>query len=87
MNVGFRCGIVRAYWDKTKVAIIELSDDLAIGEMIKFTFDGRELFEQSVEGLYINRDNVKLARRGQLVALKTVNEIPKEAQVFKVRQG
>ena len=44
-----KIGKVTHYYDKIGVAIVELNGTLSVGEKVKFTRGGEDLFEQAVD--------------------------------------
>lgn len=80
----FKIGKVTHYYDKINVAIIELDADLAKGEKIKFSRGGEDLFEQVVESMQIEHEQLEKAKKGDTVGLKVDEEVKEGAEVFKV---
>ena len=76
-------GKITHFYPKISVAVIELEDTLTVGDKISVE-RGEESFEQDVESMQIEHENVEEAEAGQSIGLK-VNEPTKEgAKVFKV---
>lgn len=73
------------YYDKIKVAIVELSGDLSVGEKIKFTRGGEDLFEQNVDSMQIEHEQIDSAKKGDVIGLKTEEEVKEGAEVYKVQ--
>lgn len=82
---GFKVGKVTHYYDKIGVAIVELDSDLAVGERIKFVRGGEDLFEQVVTSMQIEHERVDSAKQGDVVGLKTDQEVKEGAEVYKVQ--
>jgi len=80
----FKIGKVTHYYDKIGVAIIELDSPLAVGDRIKFTKDGEDLFEQPVDSIQIEHEKKDSAGKGDVIGLKTEKEIKEGTEVFKV---
>jgi putative protease len=80
----FKIGKVTHYYDKISVAIIELDGTLAVGDRIKFTRDGEDLFEQSVDSIQIEHEKKDSAAKGDVIGLKTNEEAKEGTEVFKV---
>ncbi len=72
-------GSVTHYYGKAGVAILLLEAPLKVGDRIKFEGHGAD-FEQPVESLQIDRENVNSAAAGQQVGLK-VGQPVKEGTV------
>lgn len=79
-----KIGTVAHYYDKIKVAIIELNADLKVGDRIKFTRGGEDLFEQNVDSLQVEHENIDSAKSGDVIGLKVDNEVKESAEVYKV---
>lgn len=80
----FKVGKVTHYYDKIKVAIVELDADLSVGETVRFERGGEELFEQKVESLQIEHDKIDTGKKGDIVGMKVNEEVKEGAEVFKV---
>jgi putative protease len=78
-----KIGKVTHYYEKLGVAIVELNDNLIVGDKIKFVRGGDELFEQTVESMQMEHENIKSAGRGDVVGLKTMQEVKEGAEIFK----
>ena len=79
-----KIGKVTHYYDKIKVAIIELASNLGVGDKIKFVRGGEDLFEQDVDSMQIEHESIEKAKKGDVVGLKTDEEVKEGAEVFKV---
>ena len=76
-------GKITHFYPKISVAVVELEDTLNVGDKISIE-KGEESFEQIVESMQIEHENIQQAEAGQAIGLK-VTEIAKEgSQVFKV---
>jgi len=80
----FKVGRVTHYYDKIGVAIVELDGTLSVGDKIKFTKDGEDVFEQKVDSIQIEHEKRDTAARGDVVGLKTNEEVKEGAEVFKI---
>jgi translation elongation factor EF-1alpha len=80
----FKIGKVTHYYDKIGVAVVELSGALAVGDTIKFTRGGEDLFEQPVESIQIEHEKKDSASKGEVVGLKVTSEVKEGAEVYKV---
>lgn len=64
-------GKVVHYFNNIGVAVIELSDDLAVGDTVQFVNpNGDELFEQEIDSMEIDEEPVEEAGSGDEVAVK-----------------
>lgn len=81
---GVKVGEVTHYYEKIKVAIISLESDLKVGDKIKFVRGGEDLFEQTVDSIQVEHQNIDSAKASDVVGLKVENEVKEGAEVFKV---
>ena len=82
----FKVGKVTHYYDKIGVAIVELDGTLTVGEKIKFTRGGEDLFEQKVDSIQIEHEKKDSAGKGDVVGLKVESEVKEGAEVYKVEK-
>ena len=80
----FKIGRVTHYYDKIGVAVVELDSDLSVGEKIKFSRGGEEMFEQDVDSIQIEHQKLQSAKKGDTIGLKVAQEVKEGADVFKV---
>jgi len=80
----FKVGTVSHFYDKIGVAIVELGGTLSVGDKIKFSRGGEDLFEQTVESIQIEHEKVESAGKGKVVGLKTKEVVKVGADVYKV---
>ncbi|OGM36584.1 hypothetical protein A3E41_04095, partial [Candidatus Woesebacteria bacterium RIFCSPHIGHO2_12_FULL_38_9] len=65
----FKVGVVTHYYDKIKVAIVELDGNLAVGDKVKFVRGGEDLFEENVDSMQVEHNNIQSASKGDIVGL------------------
>jgi translation elongation factor EF-1alpha len=78
-----KVGKVIHYYDKIGVAILELKGSLKVGDKIKFEGHGAD-FEQEVDSLQVNHEQVGSAKKGEMVGLKVSGEVKEGTEVEKV---
>jgi len=78
-------GKVTHYFGKIGVAVILLSDNLAVGDTIKVR-RGEEEFEQKVESMQVEHQNIESGKAGDEVAIKVSQPAKEGAIVYKVEQ-
>jgi len=76
-------GNVTHFYPKISVAVIELEGTLKVGDKI-LVERVSGVFEQTVESMQIEHENVKVAEKGQAIGLKVVEKTREGAKVFKV---
>ena len=75
-----KVGTVTHYYGKLGVAIIELSSTLKVGDRIKIE-NGAE-FEQAVDSMQVNHEQVEEAKKGDVVGLKVEQKVSEGATVY-----
>lgn len=79
----FKVGKITHYYDKIGVAVMELSDNLAEGETIRISGHGNE-FTQTVSSMQVEHEDIKEAKKGDVVGLKVDQPVKEEDEVYKV---
>ena len=79
----FKVGKVTHYYDKIGVAVVELDGTLSVGDRIKFSHAGKDLFEQIVESIQVEHEKLDSANRGDVVGLKTNEKVLEGTEIFK----
>lgn len=80
-----KIGRVTHFYDKIGVAVVELSSGLTVGDKIKFTRGGEDLFEQTVDSIQVEHEKKDSAEAGDVVGLKVQKEVKEGAEVYKVQ--
>jgi len=76
-------GMISHFYPKISVAVVDLTDTLRVGDKISIERSSGT-FEQVIESMQIEHENIREAKKGQSIGLK-VNEVTREgAKVFKV---
>jgi putative protease len=78
-------GKVTHFFGKISVAVIELSDELRVGDVIKIVGRGKE-FTQTVSSMQIEHKNIEVAKAGQTIGLKVDQPVKEGDIVYKVEQ-
>ena len=77
-------GCVTHFFAKISVAVIELSAPLAVGNTILVKGPTTD-FEQVVESMQIEHENVAKARSGQSIGLKVDKRVREGDRIYKVK--
>jgi hypothetical protein len=77
------CGKVSGYLNKIEVAIVEVSSSIRAGDKLIFESE-YGLFEQTVDSMQINHENVVTAYSGDSIGLKVFAEPKNNGNVYKV---
>lgn len=80
----FKVGEVSHYYDKIGVAVVNLSGSLAVGDTIKFNRGEEAILKQKVESIQMEHLKVDFAKSGDVVGLKTQQNVKKGAEVYKI---
>ncbi len=78
-----KIGEVVHYFNNISVAVISLSDDLSVGDSVKFARNDEELFEQEVTSMEIDEEKVDSASSGDEVAVKVDEKAKEGTEVYK----
>lgn len=77
-----KIGEVTHWFGDISVSVLELSDDLAVGDTITFANSEGELFSQEVESMEIDEEQVEEAAAGDVVAIKTAERVREGTEVY-----
>ena len=75
-------GRVTHFFTRISVAVVELSATLAVGDTILIKGPTTD-FEQVVESMQIEHENIERAEAGQSIGLKTEQRVREEDIVYK----
>ncbi len=78
-------GKVTHFFSKINVAVVELTATLSIGDKIRVQGPTTD-FEQTVQSMQIEHENVKTANKGQDIGLKMDERVRENDTVYKVAQ-
>ena len=77
-------GKISHYFDKINVAVLEVEEEpVNVGDTIKIVGSGGE-FEQAVESMQIEHENIETAEKGMAVGLRVTQKVKKGDKVYKV---
>jgi len=76
-------GKVTHFFNKISVAVVELKARLSVGDKIRIMGPTTD-FEQTVESMQIEHENVKTADTGQSIGLKVKDHVRENDTVYKV---
>jgi len=76
-------GNVTHYYNKISVGIIELADNLKVGDTIHIKGHSED-FTQAVDSIQIEHANVPEAKAGDLIGLRVIQKVHPGDKVFKV---
>jgi len=76
-------GRVSHFFTKISVAVIELTSTLSVGDRILIKGPTTN-FEQTVNSMQIEHENVKVAKAGQSIGLKVDERVREDDTVYKI---
>jgi len=76
-------GKVTHFFSKINVAVVELTGTLSVGERIRIQGPTTD-FEQTVDSMQIEHENVKTAKPGQSIGLKVKERVRENDTVYKL---
>ena len=82
-ELGREVGKITHYFDKIGVAVVELTDSLKVGDKIRVKGATTD-FEQEVESMQIEHEEVKEAEKGQAIGLKVKEKVRVNDKVYVV---
>lgn len=77
-------GKVAHFYDKLRVAAINLTGNLKVGDTIRFVRGGEDLFDQEVTSMQIEHQRVESAKAGDSIGLQVHDKTKEGAEVFKL---
>jgi len=78
-------GRITHYFSGVGVAVVELSDDIKMGDKIRIE-GATTSFEQVVESMEIENEKVELATAGQSIGLKVKERVRLHDRVYKLME-
>lgn len=78
-----KIGKVTHYFSKIGVGVMELSGELKVGDKIHIKGATTD-FEQKVDSMQIEHENVEKAKKGQSIGLKVSEPVREHDKVYKV---
>lgn len=81
----FKIGKVTHYYDKIGVAVVELYADLSVGDKVKFTRCGEDMFEQNIDSIQVEHNKIESAKKGDIIGLKVDEDVKEGAEIFKIQ--
>lgn len=80
-----KVGQVSHYYNHLGVAIIEVESSFSVGDTLKFIrHESEEIFEQKVETIQVEHQQVEKAEKGMSVGLKVEKPVHEGNFVFKI---
>ncbi len=77
-------GKITHYFDKIKVAVIELSGSLSVGDTIRIVGGENTDFKQEVTSMEVEHKKMKKAKKGQVIGMEVKEKVREGYKVYKV---
>jgi translation elongation factor EF-1alpha len=78
-----KAGDVTHYFGKIDVVVVELVDELAVGDWIGFVHHDELIFEQEVTSMQIEHQTVEAAMPGDDIALKVERKVREGCEIYR----
>lgn len=78
-------GKITHYFGKLGVAVVDLTAPLKVGDKISIESEVHK-FEQIVDSIQVEHENIQEASAGQSIGLKTVEKVHPGNKVFKITE-
>lgn len=78
-------GKISHYFTNIGVGVIELSDEIKIGDRISIEGSSTN-FQQDVRSMQIHQKDVEVAKKGESIGIKLQDRVREGDQVFKVTE-
>lgn len=78
-----KVGSISHYFGKIGVAVLDVTGTIKVGDKIKIKSRGQE-FNQEVDSIQVEHENIKEAKKGQSVGLKVDQPVKSGDEVFLV---
>lgn len=76
-------GAVTHYFSRISVAVIELTDEISVGDRIQI-MGSTTNFEQTIKSMQIEHEDVTTAGSGQSIGLKVTERVREGDRVYKI---
>ncbi len=76
-------GKITHFYSRISVGIVELKDELKIGDQIAIE-GSSTTFEQTVSSMQIEKENIEVARAGDMIGLKFIDRVRPGDIVYKL---
>ncbi len=81
-DLGKAIGKVTHFYDKISVAIIDLSDKLAVGESVRVKGHTTD-FEQAIDSMEVDHASVEAAKKGDVIGVKVAEKVREGDKVYR----
>ena len=81
-----KLGLVTHYFDKVKVAVLKLSNELEVGDRIRIEGGIGTDFKQKVASIEIKGERMEKAKKGQEIGLKVKERVRVGYKAYKIEE-
>jgi len=81
---GVRVGKVTHYFDRIRVAVVQLERPLSVGDYVQFVKRGYVLFDQEITSMQVNHESIASAPAGAEVAIRVIDEVARNTEIRRV---
>ena len=75
-------GVVTHFYPNINVCVVEIKQPLAVGDSIMISGHGRS-FNQKVTSMQIEHEQIKTAKKGQVIGMKVLQAVKEKDVVYK----
>lgn len=79
-----KIGKITHYFDKIKVIVVKLSDNLSVGDTIRVVGGENTDFKQKIVSMEIKGEKIKKAKKGKVIGVKVKEKAREGYKIFKV---
>jgi putative protease len=79
-------GKISHYYGKIGVAVVEVEDDINVGDTISIEGVATNL-RQTIDSMQIEHKNIKKAKKGDSVGLRVTDKVRENDNVYKIISG
>jgi len=79
-----KIGKITHYFDKVKVIVVKLSDELKVGDTIRIVGGESTDFKQKIVSMEIDGEKIKKAKKGKVIGIKVKERAREGYKIFKI---
>ena len=79
-----KIGKITHYFDKVRVIVVKLSDELKIGDTIRIVGGENTDFKQKIVSMEIDGEKIKKAKKGKVIGIKIKERAREGYKIFKL---
>lgn len=79
-----KIGKITHYFDKVKVIVVKLSDELKVGDTVRIVGGESTDFKQKIASMEIDGEKIKKAKKGKVIGIKVKERAREGYKIFKI---